>query len=74
MTDADDAEHPAVQRAAELLAELSGRDVDEHAAVLEQAHAQLQYALSEADRPTPPAPTEPTGPGTSAGSTTEVAT
>jgi hypothetical protein len=45
----DGTEHPAVQRAGELLAELSDRDLDEHAAVLEQAHTQLQSALSEAE-------------------------
>jgi hypothetical protein len=45
----DGTEHPDVQRAGELLAELSDRDIDEHAAVLEQAHAHLQSALSEAE-------------------------
>jgi hypothetical protein len=41
--------HPAVLRAGELLKELADRDLDEHAAALEQAHAQLQSALSEAE-------------------------
>jgi hypothetical protein len=53
VVEADESEHPAVQRAGELLAELSERDIDEHAAVLEQAHAHLQSALAEADRPIP---------------------
>ena len=58
MGESDGTEHPAVQRADELLAELPERDIDEHAAVLEQAHAHLQSALSEAERP---APSEPAG-------------
>jgi hypothetical protein len=45
----DGTEHPAVQRAKELLAELPDRDLDEHTAVLEQAHAHLQSALAEAE-------------------------
>jgi hypothetical protein len=53
VVESDESEHPAVQRAGELLAELSERDIDEHAAVLEQAHTQLLAALAEADRPTP---------------------
>jgi hypothetical protein len=57
VVEAEESEQPAVQRADELLAELSGRDIDEHAAVLEQAHAHLQSALAEADRPTPTRPT-----------------
>ncbi|HEX2308308.1 MAG TPA: hypothetical protein VHI14_08335 [Jatrophihabitantaceae bacterium] len=49
MVEPDGTEHPAVQRADELLKGLSDRDIDEHAAVLEQAHTHLQSALSEAE-------------------------
>ena len=64
MIDADETPHPAVQRAAEVLGELPGYDIDDHAAVLEQVYAHLQSALSGAERPAPievtqPAPTEP---------------
>jgi hypothetical protein len=45
----DGTEHPAAQRAGELLKGLSDHDIDEHATVLEQVHAQLQAALSEAE-------------------------
>jgi hypothetical protein len=53
MVEAEETRHPAVHRAGELLAELADRDIDEHAAVLEQVHAHLQSALAEAERPTP---------------------
>lgn len=43
--------HPAVTRAAELLAGTPDLDVDDHAVRLEQVHAELQAALADAERP-----------------------
>ncbi len=45
--------HPAVTRAAELLDGISGLPVDEHGERYEQAHAELQAALADAERPGP---------------------
>lgn len=48
-----DGNHPAVARAAELLDGISDLPVDEHGGRYEQAHAELQAALADAERPGP---------------------